>query len=48
MFLTVDINKIKEDSILVPEEAIAPRLGLQYVFIIKENRAPRSSSEIRQ
>ena len=39
MFLTVDINKIKEDSILVPEEAIAPRLGLQYVFIIKENRA---------
>ena len=39
MFLTVDINKMKNDSILIPEEAIAPRLGSQYVFVIKDNKA---------
>ena len=39
MFLTVDINKMNNDSILIPEEAIAPRLGSQYVFVIKDNKA---------
>ena len=30
---------MNNDSILIPEEAIAPRLGSQYVFVIKDNKA---------
>lgn len=39
MFLTVSLDREKKNSILIPEESIAPRLGIQYVFVIEANKA---------
>ena len=39
MFLTVNIDRERKNSILIPEESLAPRLGIQYVFVIEDNKA---------
>ena len=39
MFLTVDLIKERDDVLMIPEEALVPRQGKQYVFVIEDDRA---------
>lgn len=39
MFLTVALEKTREDVLLVPEEALVPREGKQFVYLVKDGRA---------
>jgi membrane fusion protein, multidrug efflux system len=39
MFLTVALRKQRDDVLLVPEEALVPRQGRQYVFLIEDGKA---------
>ncbi len=39
MFLTVGLEKRRENVLLVPEEALVPRQGRQYVFTVEDGKA---------
>lgn len=39
MFLTVDLQREREDVLLVPEQALAPRQGRQYLFAVEDGTA---------
>lgn len=39
MFLTVALRKEREQVLLVPEEALVPRQGRQYVFVVEDGKA---------
>ncbi|MEO8224771.1 MAG: efflux RND transporter periplasmic adaptor subunit, partial [Gammaproteobacteria bacterium] len=39
MFLTVGLEKKRDNVLLIPEEALVPRDGRQFVFIVKDGKA---------
>lgn len=39
MFLTVGLEKRRDDVLLIPEEALVPREGRQYVFVVEDGKA---------
>lgn len=39
MFLTVSVQRTRENIILIPEEALVPRQGRQYVFVVRDGKA---------
>ena len=39
MFLTVSLEKKRDDVLLIPEEALVPREGRQYVFLVEDGKA---------
>lgn len=39
MFLTVGVESRRENVLLVPEEALVPRQGRQYVFVVEDGKA---------
>jgi membrane fusion protein (multidrug efflux system) len=39
MFLTVGLEKKREDVLMIPEEALVPREGRQYVFVVEDSKA---------
>jgi membrane fusion protein (multidrug efflux system) len=39
MFLTVDLERARRQVLMVPEEALSPRQGKQYVFLVQDGRA---------
>ncbi|MBL8199821.1 MAG: efflux RND transporter periplasmic adaptor subunit [Chromatiales bacterium] len=39
MFLTVGLEKKRENVLLIPEEALVPREGRQYVFVVEDGKA---------
>jgi len=39
MFLTVALRKQRDNVLLVPEEALVPRQGRQYVFVVEDGKA---------
>ena len=46
MFLTVALEKERNDVLLIPEEALVPRQGRQFVFIIKDGKAVEKQVEL--
>jgi len=46
MFLTVDIEKHRDAVLLIPEAALVPRQGRQYVFLIQDGKATERLVEI--
>ncbi|MDP6674800.1 MAG: efflux RND transporter periplasmic adaptor subunit [Gammaproteobacteria bacterium] len=46
MFLTVDLETERSDVLLIPEEALIPRQGRQFVFIIEDGRAIEKQVEL--
>ena len=46
MFLTVELRRARDNVLLIPEEAIMPRQGRQYVFVIEEGRAVEKQVEL--
>ncbi len=46
MFLTVEIEKHRESVLLIPEAALVPRQGRQYVFVIENGKAVSRTVEI--
>jgi membrane fusion protein (multidrug efflux system) len=39
MFMTVGLEKKRDDVLLIPEEALVPREGRQYVFVVEDGKA---------
>lgn len=39
MFLTVGLEKQRENVLMIPEEALAPRSGRQFVFVVEDGKA---------
>jgi membrane fusion protein (multidrug efflux system) len=39
MFLTVGLEKKRDNVLLIPEEALVPREGRQYVFVVEDGKA---------
>ncbi|UCG72658.1 MAG: efflux RND transporter periplasmic adaptor subunit [Chromatiales bacterium] len=39
MFLTVDLQREREDVLVVPEQALAPRQGRQYLYTVEDGTA---------
>lgn len=39
MFLTVGLEKKRDNVLLIPEEALVPRDGRQYVFVVEDGKA---------
>jgi membrane fusion protein (multidrug efflux system) len=39
MFLTVGLEKKRDNVLLIPEEALVPREGRQYVFVVENGKA---------
>lgn len=39
MFLTVRLEKKRDNVLLIPEEALVPREGRQYVFVVEDGKA---------
>lgn len=39
MFLTVELQRERDDVLLIPEEALNPRQGRQYVYVVQDGRA---------
>ncbi|MEO7386751.1 MAG: efflux RND transporter periplasmic adaptor subunit [Gammaproteobacteria bacterium] len=39
MFMTVGLEKKRDNVLLVPEEALVPREGRQYVFVVEDGKA---------
>jgi membrane fusion protein (multidrug efflux system) len=37
--MTVGLEKKRDDVLLIPEEALVPREGRQYVFIVEDGKA---------
>jgi membrane fusion protein (multidrug efflux system) len=46
MFLTVDLLIHRDNVLMVPEEALTPRDGRQYVFVVKDGKAMEREIDI--
>ncbi len=46
MFLTVTLEKERDNVLLVPEEALVPRQGRQFVYVVEEGRAVEREVEL--
>jgi membrane fusion protein (multidrug efflux system) len=46
MFLTVTLERARHQVLMVPEEALSPRQGRQYVFLVQNGRAVEREVEI--
>lgn len=46
MFLTVALERARHDVLMVPEEALSPRQGKQYVYLVQQGRALERQVEI--
>ncbi|MBW7930813.1 MAG: efflux RND transporter periplasmic adaptor subunit [Gammaproteobacteria bacterium] len=46
MFLTVALERARQGVLMVPEEALNPRQGKQFVFLVREGRAVEQEVEI--
>jgi membrane fusion protein (multidrug efflux system) len=46
MFLTVGLERARHKVLMVPEEALSPRQGRQYVFLVQNGRAVEREVEI--
>jgi membrane fusion protein (multidrug efflux system) len=46
MFLTANLERARRDVLLVPEEALTPRQGRQFVFLVQDGRAVEREVEI--
>ena len=46
MFLTVDLEAERSDVLLIPEEALVPRQGRQFVFVVEDGRAVEKQVEL--
>jgi membrane fusion protein (multidrug efflux system) len=46
MFLAVELERARRQVLMVPEEALSPRQGKQYVFLVQEGRATEREVEI--
>ncbi len=46
MFLTVKLQRQRDDVLLVPEQALVPRQGRQYVFVIEDGKAVEKEVEL--
>ncbi len=46
MFLTVILERARRQVLMVPEEALSPRQGKQYVFLVRDGRAVEREVEI--
>ena len=46
MFLTVDLESQRDDVLLIPEEALVPRQGRQFVFVVEDGRAVERQVEL--
>jgi membrane fusion protein (multidrug efflux system) len=46
MFLTANLERARKDVLLVPEEALTPRQGRQFVFLVQDGRAVEREVEI--
>ena len=46
MFLTVDLESQRDEVLLIPEEALVPRQGRQFVYIVEEGRAVEKQVEL--
>jgi membrane fusion protein (multidrug efflux system) len=46
MFLTVELERTRDNVVLIPEEALMPRQGRQYVFLIEDGRAVETPVEL--
>jgi len=46
MFLTVALERARQGVLMVPEEALNPRQGRQYVFLVQDGRAIERQVEI--
>lgn len=46
MFLTVAVEKERDNVLLIPEEALVPRQGRQFVFVIEDGKAVERQVEL--
>jgi len=46
MFMTVTLERVREDVLLVAEEALIPRQGRQYLFVVENDRAVEREVEL--
>jgi len=46
MFLTVALEKERDNVLLVPEEALVPRQGRQFVYVVEDGRAVEREVEL--
>jgi membrane fusion protein (multidrug efflux system) len=46
MFLTVNLERARQKVLMVPEEALSPRQGRQYVFLVQNGRAVEREVEV--
>jgi membrane fusion protein (multidrug efflux system) len=46
MFLTVGVEKERENVLLIPEEALVPRQGRQFVYVIEDGKAIEKQVEL--
>jgi len=46
MFLTVELKMERSDVLLIPEEALVPRQGRQFVFVVEDGRAVEKQVEL--
>lgn len=46
MFLTAGLERARRDVLLVPEEALTPRQGRQFVFLVQDGRAVEREVEV--
>lgn len=46
MFLTVAVEKERENVLLIPEEALVPRQGRQFVFVVEDGKAIERQVEL--
>ena len=46
MFMTVNVEKERQNVLLIPEEALVPRQGRQFVFVIEDGKAVEKQVEL--
>jgi membrane fusion protein (multidrug efflux system) len=46
MFLTVNVEKVRQNVLLIPEQALTPRQGRQFVFVIEDGKAVEKQVEL--
>lgn len=46
MFLTVELERARRQVLMVPEEALSPRQGKQYVYLVQDGRAVEREVQI--
>jgi membrane fusion protein (multidrug efflux system) len=46
MFLTVGLERARRSVLMVPEEALSPRQGRQYVYLVRDGRAVEQEVEV--